>query len=207
MNNLIISATASSNSSPWAIIWVIGALGSASICGLIAMALADKKGNSKGLGFVLGFFLGLIGIIIAAVMSPPQKPQEKPQVKKHSYWKCPQCNTENAKDALFCPKCGTKFDVSYIINSASWVCDNCHTQNISDAKYCKNCGSKKPTINNSETKQFIEENGIECDLCGKKSLKNYYVKITDDMGTRYRNVCPDCLEQYNCTILDENHNK
>lgn len=39
------------------------------VCGLIAMLIAQSKGNSAVTGFILGVLLGPIGIIIAAVSS------------------------------------------------------------------------------------------------------------------------------------------
>ncbi len=40
---------------------------------------------------------------------------------------------------------------------------------------------------------------FKCDMCGCESEKITYAKIDDDMGTRYRNVCDKCMEQYNAT--------
>jgi|GEM_PF-3829530 len=45
---------------------------------------------------------------------------------------------------------------------------------------------------------------VECQMCQKKALLSYHVKIVDPVGIiRYRIVCPECLQKYNCTILSE----
>ena len=46
---------------------------------------------------------------------------------------CPECKSENDKDALFCSNCGHKLKI---------VCSKCNAENDADAKFCKNCGEE-----------------------------------------------------------------
>ena len=36
-----------------------------------------------------------------------------------------------------------------------------------------------------------------CEFCDKKDVKVVYCKIVDSMGTRYRNLCADCMAKHN----------
>lgn len=36
-----------------------------------------------------------------------------------------------------------------------------------------------------------------CQLCGKENVKIISCKIVDDMGTRYRSICADCMHRKN----------
>ncbi len=46
---------------------------------------------------------------------------------------CPQCQTTNAVDALFCDECGTAFEAR---------CNCCGDSNRQGAKFCKKCGNR-----------------------------------------------------------------
>ena len=46
---------------------------------------------------------------------------------------CPQCQTTNAVDALFCDECGTAFEAR---------CNCCGDSNRHGAKFCKKCGNR-----------------------------------------------------------------
>ena len=35
-------------------------------------------------------------------------------------------------------------------------------------------------------------------MCDKDNVMITAAVIVDDLGTRYRNVCDDCFEKYNC---------
>ena len=37
-----------------------------------------------------------------------------------------------------------------------------------------------------------------CDMCEKRGVQVRSVKIVDEMGTRYRNVCSECAKKYHC---------
>ena len=36
----------------------------------------------------------------------------------------------------------------------------------------------------------------KCELCDKETRQLFYCEIKDEYGTRYRNVCSDCLVKY-----------
>lgn len=46
--------------------------------------------------------------------------------------------------------------------------------------------------------QFIVEKRGTCGLCETSDVALMSVEIRDDMGIRYRDVCPICYEKYNC---------
>lgn len=56
-------------------------------------------------------------------------------------------------------------------------------------------------IINQSTKNKAESlhkwNG-KCQMCDKDNVMISAAVIIDDMGTRYRNVCDECYEKYNC---------
>lgn len=37
-----------------------------------------------------------------------------------------------------------------------------------------------------------------CQMCGRDNVMITSAMIVDDLGTRYRNVCDNCFEKYNC---------
>lgn len=38
-----------------------------------------------------------------------------------------------------------------------------------------------------------------CEMCKRQDVKLFNIKIVDDTGTTYRDVCEDCARKYNCT--------
>lgn len=55
------------------------------------------------------------------------------------------------------------------------------------------CGGA--TCNNNDTDG--EQTGEKCELCNRRYPQLTYCVIKDDMGTRYRNICDDCIQKYN----------
>ena len=47
--------------------------------------------------------------------------------------------------------------------------------------------------------EIEQPSGEQCQLCGKYFEHLSYCKIIDDMGTRYRNICDDCIQKHNAT--------
>lgn len=49
--------------------------------------------------------------------------------------------------------------------------------------------------------EFVEEepNGLKCEMCEQYVEYLTYCKIKDEFGTRYRNICDDCVRKYNAT--------
>ena len=53
---------------------------------------------------------------------------------------------------------------------------------------------------NKEQEAKIEQpSGEQCQLCGKNFEHLTYCMIKDAMGTRYRNICDDCIQKHNAT--------
>lgn len=182
------------------------------LCGFAAGSVAKDKGYG-GEWYVIGFLLGLIGIIIALCLTDQNKKpamlasNDNTQINQET-WKCPKCGKTNKLDNLFCPECGEKYEIEYRINEVPWICGKCNTLNEPNSKFCKKCGTDRATSEIEADKQearkrYVEEHGVVCQMCDKKSLDSYNVKIVDSMGTRFRKVCPDCLKKYNCTIIPE----
>ena len=49
----------------------------------------------------------------------------------------------------------------------------------------------------NKTESLHKRNG-KCQMCDKENVMITTAVIVDDLGTRYRNVCDDCFEKYNC---------
>ncbi len=62
--------------------------------------------------------------------------------------------------------------------------------NESDGKY----------DDDSTVKEFTETlTGLKCEMCEEQFGHLTYCKIKDDMGTRYRNLCDNCIQKLNAT--------
>ena len=44
-----------------------------------------------------------------------------------------------------------------------------------------------------------EQKSGECQICGNISSHLTHCKIEDDLGTRYRDICSECMEKFNAT--------
>ncbi len=53
----------------------------------------------------------------------------------------------------------------------------------------------------SVEKAAEEPVGLKCELCDDYFEHLTYCKIKDDFGTRYRNICDDCIKKHNATKL------
>lgn len=63
----------------------------------------------------------------------------------------------------------------------------------------KRDSSVNPVVSNTSAKKEQVHTWVgNCDMCDKRDVKISAVKIVDDMGTRYRNVCEECAKRYNC---------
>lgn len=190
------------------IVWILFGLA----CGKIA----GNKGYESG-WYILGFLFGIIALLIVLCLPDNYAPSYSSSPKKVIHntsghnesrvivWKCPKCGNGNTKFDRFCPKCGEEMKEEYLLKHTSkWVCHSCGRTNSPENKYCSNCGKEKESIEeNVISNNKLEENGKECGMCGKKTLTLTNVKIVDSMGTRYRKVCPECLDKYNCIVIDE----
>ena len=191
------------------IIALIAILFFEAICGTISLLIAKSKGYGAG-WFFLGFFFDIVGIIVALCLPDHTNREQVIQERNNEkiYWVCPECGKTNNLNDKFCPQCGKEYDETYKVIEESWKCGHCGTVNNPGSKFCKNCGLDKETADKEleekkGTTEYIEENGTPCEMCGKKALQLYNVKIEDDMGIRYRKVCEKCLSKYNCTIIED----
>ena len=190
------------------IIIVIATIFFEAICGFISLAIAKSKGYGPG-WFFLGFFFDLVGIIVTLCIPDRNNRKQvlEERANEKAYWICPECGKTNNLNDKFCPQCGKQYDAAYKLEEDNWICGHCGAVNSPNNKFCRTCGLEK-TRAESEleekkiTQEYLEEHGFECEMCGNKALKLYKVKIEDDMGTRYRNVCENCLKKYNCTIIE-----
>ena len=68
--------------------------------------------------------------------------EEDREMLKDESWRagvratCPKCNAPLAKNAKFCPECGTAIQ-------ADKFCTNCGAKLATDAKFCAECGTKQ----------------------------------------------------------------
>lgn len=64
-------------------------------------------------------------------------------------------------------------------------------------------GSSEPDLEERERNyksieaDKISFNAGKCDICGKENVTIHACTIKDNLGTRYRNMCADCLEDHN----------
>lgn len=58
--------------------------------------------------------------------------------------------------------------------------------------------SNKEPKHGGKVKSVIIE---KCDLCGREAVKGADCKIVDNLGTRYREVCVDCIKQNEESII------
>ncbi len=70
------------------------------------------------------------------------------------------------------------------------------------------CGSVCFEFFDEEQGENVENNGSvaeqfgKCEMCSKYDVKITYAEIRNELGTRYRNVCDDCIEKYNATAVE-----
>jgi uncharacterized membrane protein YeaQ/YmgE (transglycosylase-associated protein family) len=83
------------------VIWVV--------CGFVAAAIAQNKGNAGFGAFLAGILLGPIGVIIAAVMPANPAGQAQRQLASGAMKKCPQCAELVQPDAKICRYCQYQF--------------------------------------------------------------------------------------------------
>ena len=60
------------------------------------------------------------------------------------------------------------------------------------------------SVPQSNPLENIDENNVQyrsgkCDLCNTTSEQLLYCKIVDDLGTRYRTICKDCIVKHGAT--------
>ncbi len=170
---------------------------------IISAVLAKQRNINPGLGAVLGFFFGLIGVLIVLCLDGTNNNSNKKIQKesKNNGWECPNCKTINKEDNEFCPKCGTKKPVKELL-SANWICPKCNTNNDGSSNFCVKCGTQKPKPVN--VKDVPKEDMFKCDMCDSYTVNNYYAKIVDKMGTRFRNICPECVNKYKAEVIKQN---
>ena len=206
VNSYIIEASTAANGY---IIAIVAATVFSLLCGFVCLAIAKNKGRGAG-WFWFGFFFDIVGIIVCLCVSDvsnrPQIAEEKR--KANTFWQCPKCGKTNNLNDKFCPGCGEEYNESYLINDEKWICGHCGAKNDSTSKFCSKCGTDKEIADQelSEKKasqDYLEENGVECEMCGRKVAKLINVRIEDDLGIRYRKVCDRCYSKYNCTIVEE----
>lgn len=69
--------------------------------------------------------------------------------------KCPECETENKKDAKFCVRCGRNFKKTVDIRPDTKICPSCNSKIPENAKFCVVCGETQQDV--AEKICFIEE--------------------------------------------------
>lgn len=96
-----------------------------------------------------------------------------------------------------CEKCGSMI--------SEFPCSNCGYNPESGVRKCPKCGNQLADgeLFCSECGTKVDENGEtaligKCEMCNKENTSIRPVKIVDEMGTRHRKVCDECLKKYNC---------
>lgn len=134
------------------------------------------------------------------------------QEKEKKFVMCPICRNRYDADVGVCVICGY---------SALESKTECEEENISDVETNKescenvvNCskhnkcfsadGGICPFCSYTPEKAVLYEKHNEtfvgmCEICDKESVLIRKYKISDWMGTRYRNMCEDCIQKYENT--------
>jgi hypothetical protein len=58
--------------------------------------------------------------------------------------------------------------------------------------------SESDTVTGDGTSDYITKKG-KCELCDKEDADVVECMIEDNLGTRYREICPDCMKKYRAT--------
>lgn len=135
----------------YVILWIV--------CGFIAGAIAQSKGQSIGGALVLGFLLGPIGILIVALSSRNTEALEQSQLAKGEVKKCPHCGEMIRPEATICRYCQQPVEAVVIPSgvarvvadaaSGGYVCSACGGFVRVDAIECKHC--HKPMFGSAAT--------------------------------------------------------
>ena len=70
-------------------------------------------------------------------------------------------------------------------------CRKCGEKLIENSQFCTKCGTQIVAVKN-KPKAFVK-----CQICENSVEHVTYCEIKDDMGTRYRSLCDDCIAKYN----------
>ncbi len=68
--------------------------------------------------------------------------------------------------------------------------------------YRKNLKEQQKRSTQSDINNDDNVTGIgKCQICDKENVKLYSIQLRDGYGTRYRNLCADCVKQYDGVIV------
>jgi hypothetical protein len=104
------------------LLWVV-------VFGLLGVAVADHRGQSRVAGFFLGGILGIIGVLLVAISKPSAQ-----TVKQQS--RCPFCAEQVQDAAVVCKSCGRDLPMR--------ACIHCSRQMQRGGVKCPNCGEANP---------------------------------------------------------------
>ena len=57
--------------------------------------------------------------------------------------------------------------------------------------------------NDSNAQGIVDSSPKKCEMCDKEVQNLVYAKIVDNLGTRYRNLCADCVEKYHAKAIEK----
>ncbi|MBQ9097037.1 MAG: zinc ribbon domain-containing protein [Clostridia bacterium] len=73
-------------------------------------------------------------------------------------------------------------------------CRKCGFELIDDSEFCSQCGTEIVIMEPTTIKK--------CELCNKETTQLYYCEIKDECGTRYRNICGECISKHGAKVKE-----
>lgn len=132
--------------------WILLALGSGLLFGILSATVAEFRDISRRKGFAFGFFFGVFGLFYICIM---KKPEDEYQIMQYFYPDMVTCYCGQVipVNSPACPYCGTVFGhvpsllaVQSDASSAAKTgplrsCPHCEKPLSRESNFCKYCGT------------------------------------------------------------------
>ncbi len=132
----------------------------------------------KQIGVTLGFIptVIIVGSTLLLARTFCQKWDERMAVKNKPLSKAGSIKQNCDDNIRFCRKCGERL--------------------IIGGKFCRKCGTQVFKTGDSPANK-------KCEMCDKKTDSLWYCELKDEYGTRYRNICAECVCKYKAKEINK----